>query len=1116
MGVGKPLFFQAGKRQQFCCVFVLTLLVYPTEHTRAQQFYFKPVIVEKGLSYNPVTVISQDALGLLWVGSSENGLYRYDGHEFVNYSPSPAEGSIQDSFIKNLIPTPDGALWVVTEKNGISVFTFPADSFRRVPFEGRELPPLLSAVARGTDGTMWAASSQEGLFKLPPGSTFFNSFVPEAGPEPCEAYGIAALPDGRVVVGGLGGVFELESGRSRFVPIKGHYQKQVRQIMPLDRDRLWLGMKSQGVFLLNTATGELERHIDFTRWTHQLESNDISQIATDSKGRCWVLTSYGTFVFPNARMEESQAMLLPSRGGNPGEVGEHTANCMFEDRSGTIWHGNSARLDKLENNWPKFGLFRNRHNLPDANHYMGIYHDQQAGKTWAGGRWGMLVEIDRPGNTAAEYMLAKDIGLPNVAIHSIYPLNSDTLLVGTDKGLVFFDRKTKKPSLSKAFKTLFPAYTRVRAIAKSRLGQIMIGTDKGMVVLDAASGAMAGHRLSEQLGFSDAIHDNIKSLYVDRNDTVWVGTNRGLSLFLANEKRFVWQKHLTPYTTSHENLIMGVLRNGDRLYLSSYNNGIYVLDLSERDGNGFPAGSAGRITRNDGLSNNVVYAVLPAKDGTLWAATNKGLSNFHPEKLDFINYYVEDGLQDNEFNLGAHYVSPSGEIFLGGINGINYFDPAKLAKDLFPPTPFIRKMEVLNKVPANRKEAANRLLLGRQDVSLAYDENFVEISFSSDHYANPGKNTYFVMLEGLETDWRANGTQNSVIYANLSPGEYWFKVKAVNPDGFGGQAEARLRITVKAPFWRQLWFYPALLAATVVFFLTWHFWRLAGQRRAKAQLEAEVKKRTQEIAKQKALIEQQHADLSAYALEVQKNNRHKDLVLSLLSHDLRAPLNSIYSFTEVLPSLLENGANEETIRISSKLRGATDGAMHLIDSLLNWAKAEQGNFDYNPGPVVLDEIVDKTLALHAYPAEKKKISLQAQAALETTVFADYQMVFAVVRNLVSNAIKFTDRKGQVTVSVRTEGNNAILAVADNGKGMPQETRDNILQGRPVFSSEGTYGEKGMGIGLALSKLFIEKNGGGFNIESELGKGTVFSVSLNLLPEAGKQYEETEALVHGSK
>jgi PAS domain S-box-containing protein len=224
-------------------------------------------------------------------------------------------------------------------------------------------------------------------------------------------------------------------------------------------------------------------------------------------------------------------------------------------------------------------------------------------------------------------------------------------------------------------------------------------------------------------------------------------------------------------------------------------------------------------------------------------------------------------------------------------------------------------------------------------------------------------------------------------------------------------------------------------------------------------------------------------------------NATKDKLFSIIAHDLRSPFTGILGFSELLIENLNNFDDVETVAYLKIINSSAKSTLVLLDNLLSWAKTQTGQITFNPKKINLSSITSETIELSKTIAIGKHISISQIKPDDIEVYADKDMLKTVLRNLISNAIKFTKSGGKISVSVRKDESYVEIAVSDNGLGMNDETINKLFRIETNYTTTGTEDEKGSGLGLILCKDLVEKQGGKIGVESELGKGSIFKFTL---------------------
>jgi PAS domain S-box-containing protein len=235
--------------------------------------------------------------------------------------------------------------------------------------------------------------------------------------------------------------------------------------------------------------------------------------------------------------------------------------------------------------------------------------------------------------------------------------------------------------------------------------------------------------------------------------------------------------------------------------------------------------------------------------------------------------------------------------------------------------------------------------------------------------------------------------------------------------------------------------------------------------------------------------------LEKYTEELKLLNASKDKFFSIISHDLRSPFNALLGITEYMTQNYKD-MNEEEIRQSiSNIYRSSQKLYNLILNLLEWSRIHTGRFEVEKSVINLRQLGSEILNLYSESASNKRIELSNNINEEILIFADKYMIDTIVRNFVSNAVKFTNPGGKIFINAAINGNNAELFVTDNGIGISSENQKNLFRIDEQYRRSGTANEKGTGLGLILCKEFIELNGGVIWLESAEGKGSRFSFTV---------------------
>ncbi len=275
---------------------------------------------------------------------------------------------------------------------------------------------------------------------------------------------------------------------------------------------------------------------------------------------------------------------------------------------------------------------------------------------------------------------------------------------------------------------------------------------------------------------------------------------------------------------------------------------------------------------------------------------------------------------------------------------------------------------------------------------------------------------------------------------------------------------------------------------------------LRSNRRIKSVV-LQITQKNAEILSQKETIQQKVAELNENNKELENINSIKNKLISVIAHDLKNPFNSIIGYSELLVTDFNNYAQDEVKMFLNIIHDNAIGGNMLLDNLLQWSRLQTRTIQYLPVVHNLARLVTDEFFLLQHKAKEKGVSLVQHIADDLVVFADSNMLKTVIRNLVSNALKFTPKNGSVTINAKAETNSVLVSVVDTGQGVEPHIKEKLFTGEAGVSTVGNSGEKGTGLGLMLCKDFIQKHNGDIWLESKPGEGAAFF--FRLLNKPGK-------------
>jgi signal transduction histidine kinase len=519
-----------------------------------------------------------------------------------------------------------------------------------------------------------------------------------------------------------------------------------------------------------------------------------------------------------------------------------------------------------------------------------------------------------------------------------------------------------------------------------------------------------------------------------------------------------------------------------------------------------------RITVEHGLPDNTVKGLALDTSGVLWLTTNSGICRYDHLQGKVKNFTTSDGLQSNEFFETSMYTTKDGAILAGGINGFNLIRPDKYSDNGYVPPIVITDFYLFNeKVEVGAKDSPLKKQISETaGITLSYKQSVLTFYFAALDFTNPNKNQYAYKMEHFDKDWIYCGKRKDATYTNLNPGIYQFHVKGSNNDGLWNETGTTLKIIITPPWWKTKTARIGFVVSILCLFLGIYFYRINALEKQKRVLERLVKKRTHEIEEknvqlkeQNVVLEQRQRFIDEQTVELTVSNQKlgslnatKDKLFTVIAHDLKNPFGSILGYCEILLRRLDVMNDDNKKKSIGIIYDSAKRVFALLENLLHWAQAQTGAVIYEPEELLLDEVVSANIELLQNLALQKKYTINKSTETDLKVFADKNMIDTVIRNLITNAIKFTEA-GSVTVETVSAEGYATVRVVDTGVGIGSDAKDTLFDAVATKSAFGTRGESGTGLGLNICKEFILRNGGSIGVESKLGKGSTFYFTIPL-------------------
>jgi signal transduction histidine kinase len=292
------------------------------------------------------------------------------------------------------------------------------------------------------------------------------------------------------------------------------------------------------------------------------------------------------------------------------------------------------------------------------------------------------------------------------------------------------------------------------------------------------------------------------------------------------------------------------------------------------------------------------------------------------------------------------------------------------------------------------------------------------------------------------------------------------------------------------PCWATWWFRIIAVSFAVFILAFFYYFRMSRLKNQKIRLEELVAKKTSELTQKQEMILFQDENLKNSNKKLTILNATKDKFFSIIAHDLKNPFNSILGFSELLKDEFTELTEDKKLEFIEIIHDSSRRIYVLLENLLEWASTQTGNIRFHPEVFDLNKVFETNYALLKNRFDEKGIRFRKDLPDNAKVFADYNMTSTVIRNLMGNALKFTE-KGEIKAAITTVNDLLEVSISDTGIGMSEKTQVVIFEIDHKKSTPGTRGEKGSGLGLLICREFVLRNGGGLSVKSEEGKGTTF-------------------------
>lgn len=1034
-------------RSKLYSIVLFVLVITNLSRPQFPDFKFEHINESHNLSHSTVLDIIQDKEGFIWFGTID-GLNRFDGYTCKVFKHDDKDStSISSNFIHGLHLDSNGDLWISTRDGGLNKFNKFTETFKSYLHDPNDLNSISSnkvaTILQDKKGTYWV-SGDGGLDKFDPQTGIFKhinlvnknknrkidvsvdrAYVDDSdilwifSPEGIIKFDPAnnsvrvfrsdennsnSLNDNFIhsvfkennslwITTRGGGLTEFNLRTEKFkVYYPGLDKKSKKEniifgeIFPYSDNILLIGSTENGLYMFDKKKKIFNSIKSHPENSFSISNNHISTIYKDRQNILWIGTWGG-----GVNKAISKRLKFKKYSKNPFNKNSISGSSVFavlKDKENNIWIGTTNGIDKLDhssNLITHFNFIKNTKDVFGTNIYGVIYQDIQ-GNLWF----------------ASDSLIKVDIRSNKREYFSFDPSDPNTI-----------------------------SSNNIKCIVSDRNGNIWIGLEDGL-------GGICKYDLKEKKWTRYLVNENypllVRYIFEDSNGNYWLGTTKdGLIKFNINTGDTTTYKNNPeyPYSLSYNDVRQIMETKNGELWLATYGGGICRFDPESE--------KFYTVKEKNGLSNNFTYAILEDKNENLWISTNYGITKYNRKNNSFKIFTVEDGLQNNEFNTGAFYKAPDGEMFFGGVNGFNRFYPDKIIENENVPHVFITKFKLLDK-----EIKSDSSFIFNKNITISYFDKFFSVEFAALDFTDPAMNQYEYKLERFDDGWIKSGRRRYASYTNLSPGNYILKVRGSNNDGVWNLKGTELAITVTPPFWLESWFLTS--AAIILLVILVYTVRYYSTKKLKEQI--------YQLEKEKA-VQSERERIS--------RDLHDNVGSQLTNIISGVSLAETYNKTKKqkandLLNLLKGELRETMTQLRETIWALKSNEMDFDNFINELQKLIERNTKYFPGAIKSDI------------SENKNVLLKPLQAL---------FIFRIIQEAINNSIKHSGAD-KITVSVFIESKKFCVSIIDNGKGIVNKTSKMIN-----------------GNGIENMKRRAEEIGAEFSINSEKNKGVQIFVKLKI-------------------
>lgn len=1059
------------------------------------QIHFSPF--DENLPKRGVNSILEDQDGFMWFGLDGAGLFRADGNALKKFVYKNEDStSINGNFVlSNYIDTKN-RMWVGTNL-GLNLYHPELESFQSIQTVNelsltQEIK--IKSIVQKEDDYLYLGTINYGLVKL-------DLHTHEAYSIPIKDISKTNLLirqlivySGKIYAATTKGLMVFNEKENLFQLAEFNTEEGLRTItaelesLLVDKDNnLWLGTTKEGLFKINYFNKLTKIH------QYLFTKNRIQTLlfTKDHQMYCGAEND-GLFLIKPVREYQNKYSFekFPHHIINSNSIWE-----LYQDSQGRIWAGTFNKGVSLYDN--KFKKFHEIINLPRTKNLfsraISSIIEDDSNNLWIGLDGGGI-ETYNLKTKKTQKINTKEIGdykgLNSDDIVSIFLDSKKNIWVGSWGGGIHFLKKGTKEFINYTIKNTNGALVsdRILSFSEDSKGRIWIGTfEKGLAYFNPQKNTFS-HCNNKAFESYKVSYNQIRQLTLDEYDNIWLASVVGLFKVTVNEepsgdlsfKLTAFKEPMLEAGNNHPstNFISSIFITSDQqILIGTAGAGLFIYDKKEK---------FSRFEKEN-FQEETIGPIVQGKNNSIWVSGETGISHIDLKSNKVTSYNKDDGFSNNYLFINSIYSSKDGIIYYGNDLGLNCFSPFDIKNNNNFSKLHFTNFKIFNKeiTPSQENSPLSKVFAKTKKITLDHHQKVFTIEYIGINFTRPEKNQYAYQLEGIDPEWRQVDNKLSATYTHLQPGDYTFKVKASNNDGIWTPEPLELTITMLAPWWKSNLAY---LCYFLIFFASFF----------------SITKILRERREEKHKYEMEHQR----RLQEEKLNKKKFEFFTNISHQFKTPLTLIIN---PLKGIMENKNGQFSKEINTKHQIIYKNAHRLnrlINELMDFRKLQFNKALIQARQVEVISFLKETISYFSEEANQRNIDLKFEPDRQILIaWLDVSMIEKIIFNLITNAFIVTPNQGTIHITIqerqiRFPNSNGFkdgfeISIQDDGPGL---TKEEINENFQPFGQVNTLinNQSGdTGIGLEVTKGFIELHKGKIEIDSKIGKGSTFTISFLL-------------------